>query len=119
METALLLKFFFAFTFVISLMLLTGWLLRRSGLSGVSMPGAKRRLKIVEFLPLDHRRRLVLVRRDGTEHLIVLGPNSETVIESGIPAAEDKSSGSAEADKVIGLGKMMSQIRGENKSVQG
>ncbi len=90
METALLLKFVGAFVFVISLMLLLSWFLRRIGLSGPAMmPGTKRRLKIVEFMPLDHRRRLVLIRRDDREHLLVLGANGETVVESNIPAAEN------------------------------
>ena len=33
---------------------------------------------------LDTRRRLVLVRRDDVEHLILLGAASETVIERNI-----------------------------------
>jgi flagellar protein FliO/FliZ len=85
METAILLKFTFAFIFVVSLMLTLAWFLKRIGMGGTITPlGAKRRLKIVEFLPLDHRRRLVLVRRDDREHLLVLGPDGETVVESGI-----------------------------------
>ena len=90
METALVLKFFSAFVFVISLMLLFSWLLKRAGLSGPLMANAgKRRLKIVEYLPLDHRRRMVLVRRDDKDHLLILGPNGETVVETGIPVAEE------------------------------
>lgn len=90
METTLLLKFFFAFAFVMGLMYLLSLFLKKIGLSGQSMlPGARRRLKIVEFLPLDHRRKLVLVRRDNKDHLIVLGPSGETVVESGIPVSEN------------------------------
>lgn len=91
METALLLKAFLAFAFVISLMLLFSWFLKKIGLSGqVMAQGAKRRLKIVEHLPLDHRRKLVLIRRDNCEHLLVLGPSGETVVETNIPAKEEK-----------------------------
>lgn len=90
MEGALLLKFFFAFAFVMGLMYLLSVFLKKIGLSGQSMlPGSKRRLKIVEFLPLDHRRKLVLVRRDNKDHLLVLGPSGETVVESGIPVSEN------------------------------
>jgi flagellar protein FliO/FliZ len=89
-DTTVLLRFAFAFIFVISLMLLLAHFLKKTGLSGVTAPGAKRRLKIVEFLPLDARRRLVLVRRDDREHLIVLGPGGETVVEKDIPVAEGK-----------------------------
>lgn len=85
MDTQLLIKFFSAFVFVISLMLLLSWGLKRLGLSATKMAGGgKRRLKVVEFLSLDHRRRLVLVRRDDREHLLLLGPQSETVVETGI-----------------------------------
>jgi flagellar protein FliO/FliZ len=90
METALLLKFAFAFVFVISLMLLLSVFLKKMGLPGSAPLMGKRRLKIVEALPLDHRRRLVLVRRDDREHLLVIGPGGETLIESGIPAQEGK-----------------------------
>jgi flagellar protein FliO/FliZ len=90
MDTMLLLKFFSAFIFVIALMLLLSWVMKRMGLAGSVMTGvAKRRLKIVEFLPIDHRRRLVLVRRDDREHLLLLGPQGETVVETNIPAGGD------------------------------
>lgn len=91
MDTVVLLKFSFAFVFVISLMLLLAYILKRVGLPGsVPMQAGRRRLKIVEFLPLDARRRLVLVRRDDREHLLVLGPTGETLVESDIPADEGK-----------------------------
>ena len=90
MDSALLMKTFFAFTLVLSLMFGFAWFLKRIGLSGQSMlPGGKRRLKIVEFLPLDNRRKLVLVRRDNKDHLIVLGPAGETVVESNIPVIDN------------------------------
>lgn len=87
MDTLLLVKFISVFVFVISLMMLFSWFLKRLGLADAVTRGEdKRRLKIVEFLPIDHRRRLVLVRRDDREHLLVLGPESETVVEANIPA---------------------------------
>jgi len=90
MENAQLLNAFFAFTLVMSLMYLLSWFLKRIGLSGQSMlPGVKRRLKIVEHLPLDHRRKLVIIRRDNKEHLLVLGPNGETVVEANIPVVDN------------------------------
>jgi flagellar protein FliO/FliZ len=41
-------------------------------------------LGVVEASHIDAKRRLVLIRRDGVEHLLLLGPTSETVIETGI-----------------------------------
>jgi flagellar protein FliO/FliZ len=90
MEGALVIKALSAFVFVISFMLLLAWGIRKAGFSNsVMLTGARRRLKIVEFLSLDHRRKLVLVRRDNKDHLLVLGPNGETVVEAGIPVAEE------------------------------
>lgn len=48
---------------------------------------AEKRLSILESLPLDQRRRLILLQRDDTEHLIILGQTSETVIETNITKA--------------------------------
>lgn len=90
MDFALGLKAVAAFAFVMCLMYLLSLALRRFGFPGQGMmPGVKRRLKVVEYLPLDAKRRLVLIRRDQKEHLLVLGPEGETVVETNIPAAPD------------------------------
>ncbi len=46
--------------------------------------GQSRRLAILEVAPVDAKRRLLLVRRDSAEHLILLGPTSDLVIEANI-----------------------------------
>jgi flagellar protein FliO/FliZ len=74
-----------ALVFVVALMGGLAILLRRLGLSGPApVPGRARRLKIVEAAALDGRRRMVLIQRDDVQHLVILGSNSETVIETGI-----------------------------------
>ena len=89
MDYYMLLKACAAFAFVLGLMWLFSLALKKVGLAGQSMlPGAKKRLKVVEYLPIDHKRKLVIVRRDDKEHLLVLGPNSELVVESNIPAKD-------------------------------
>lgn len=88
MDSALLLKFISALAFVVSLMLLLSWALKRFGFAGAlikEMSGKERRLKIVEFLPLDHQRRLMLVRCDDREHLLLIGRQSETVVAANLP----------------------------------
>lgn len=45
-----------------------------------------RRLAFVERALLDGGRKLVLVRRDGVEHLILIGGPIDLVVETGIPA---------------------------------
>ncbi|MBR9973171.1 flagellar biosynthetic protein FliO [Magnetospirillum sulfuroxidans] len=64
------------------------WLLRRFGVPGMvpRQPG-NRRLGVIETIAVDSRRRLVLVRRDGREHLLLLGAAGDVVIEANIDAA--------------------------------
>jgi flagellar protein FliO/FliZ len=75
-----------ALLFVLALMGLLWLGLKRFGLTTPQMPmGAKRRLKIIETLPLTAQHRAVLIARDDTTlHLVILGPNGETVVESSI-----------------------------------
>lgn len=81
------LKFFFALLFVLSLMGGLAYVIKRFGLNGDRLiPAAQRRLKIVEVLQLDMRRKAILLRRDDKEHLVILGSAGETVIETDIPA---------------------------------
>lgn len=99
MDVLLLVKALAAFVFVIALMLLVAWGVRKSGVAQALMPAmtGKRRLKLVEVLPLDSRRRLVIVRRDGVEHLLLLGAQGERVIETGIAAPADSKEGEKHA----------------------
>ncbi|MBY0562811.1 MAG: flagellar biosynthetic protein FliO [Hyphomonadaceae bacterium] len=55
---------------------------------GMMQPGApsERRMRIVESLMLDPRRRLVIVRCDAREHLLLLGPTGDLVV--GEPQAK-------------------------------
>ncbi|MYZ48058.1 flagellar biosynthetic protein FliO, partial [Propylenella binzhouense] len=45
------------------------------------------RLAVVDHVAVDDRRRLVLVRRDRIEHLLMIGGPSDIVIEAGIGAS--------------------------------
>jgi len=77
------LKFIVALIFVLSLMGGLAYVLKRSGLAhGGVTAGKKRRLKLVESLPLDAKHKAVIIRRDAKEHLVILSANGETVIET-------------------------------------
>ena len=83
-------QFILALVFVLALIGVLAAVARRMGLGyGPAVRGERRRLAVSEVVALDGKRKLVLVRRDSTEHLVILGPNSETLIESAItqPAA--------------------------------
>jgi Flagellar biosynthesis protein, FliO len=49
------------------------------------------RLGISEYHEIDQSRRLVLVRRDNVEHLILIGGPQDVVVESGINAKSHNS----------------------------
>ena len=87
-----ILRLIAAMVFVLALMGGLALLLKKLGLSGnPDIPQKKRRLKLIEALPLDSRRRAVLIQRDDKQHLVILGPNSETVVETDIkPPKDDK-----------------------------
>tara|TARA_B100000676_G_scaffold312790_1_gene388955 strand:- start:5303 stop:5674 length:372 start_codon:yes stop_codon:yes gene_type:complete len=87
------LQFFFALIFVLGLIGAVALLLRHFGFGGAvrlqrRLTGGCRRLEVTDVLAVDARRRLVLVRRDNTEHLILLGANEDLLIESCISAPE-------------------------------
>jgi flagellar protein FliO/FliZ len=90
LEFTQLMRFAAALVFVLALMAGLALVMRRLGEGRHTLPPRQRRLKIIETLPLDSRRRLVLLRRDGREHLVILGHNADTVIESGIESPQDE-----------------------------
>ena len=99
MEPVDYLRFVAALLFVLALIGLIGWAVRRGGLAGGLMRGLSlgragadaRRLDVIEARAIDARRRLVLVRRDGVEHLLLLTPSGDTVVETGIVPSENGS----------------------------
>jgi flagellar protein FliO/FliZ len=89
MEFDVYLRFLLALVFVLGLIAALAWAARRFGFGSnlVAMKGRNSRLAVIESLMLDAKRRLVLIRRDDREHLLIIGPASETVVESGIGGA--------------------------------
>jgi len=75
-----------ALVFVLALIGLLTIVARRFGFGSPTptIGHRNKRVHIVEVTQLDARRRLVLVRRDDYEHLILLGHEHEQVIETGI-----------------------------------
>jgi flagellar protein FliO/FliZ len=76
---------------VLALIVAAGWVMKRLIDRGIIPGGAaalglnrSQRLAIVEVRPIDLRHRLVLVRRDDVEHLLLLGAPGDLVIETGI-----------------------------------
>lgn len=75
-----------AFAIVLILILVVAWVFRRLSYGSVRRPrrGRVARLAVLEAIAVDQRRRLVLLRRDNTEHLVMIGGSGDLVIEQGI-----------------------------------
>ena len=89
-EGSLIVRFVVAFVIVLALIGLTFWLIRRFGTSRVGTAAARGRqprLAVIDAAPVDGRRRLVLVRRDNVEHLLMIGGPSDIVVEQNIVRA--------------------------------
>jgi hypothetical protein len=88
-ELPLAAKFFIAFAVVLALIGLTAWLVRRfaSNRLGGAARGRQPRLAVIDAAAVDGRRRLVLIRRDNTEHLLMIGGPTDLVVEANIVRA--------------------------------
>ncbi len=75
-----------AFLFVLALIGVFAWVLRLFVSKGGSLFSEKQapRLQIVGSTGVDGRRRLLLIRRDNVEHLVMTGGPNDLVIETGI-----------------------------------
>jgi flagellar protein FliO/FliZ len=70
----------FALIATLALIGLAAYAARRFGMLDGTAAKTDRRLKVTESLMLDPRRRLVLVRLDGREHLLLLSPTRDVVV---------------------------------------
>lgn len=88
--TPLAVRFFIAFVVVFALIGATAWVVRRFGTSrlGEGVRGRQPRLAVIEAGSVDGRRRLVLIRRDNVEHLLMIGGPTDIVVEQNIVRAQ-------------------------------
>jgi hypothetical protein len=88
-EMPLAARFFIAFLVVLALIGLTAWLVRRFGANrlGGAARGRQPRLAVIDAATIDGRRRLVLIRRDNVEHLLLIGGPTDVVVEPNIVRA--------------------------------
>lgn len=95
MEPVQYLKYIVGLLIVLGLIALIALLARRLGMvPRVSRdPSTPRRLSITDVLSVDAKRRLVLVKRDDREHLLLLGPERDVVVERNISVNENTEQG--------------------------
>src|SRR3954447_23630537 len=82
--------FIVAFIVVLALIGVGAWLVRRfatSRLGANTQRGRMPRLAVIDAAAVGGRRRLVLVRRDNVEHLLMIGGPTDIVVEPNIVRA--------------------------------
>jgi hypothetical protein len=79
-------NFVIAFAFVLLLIGAAAWLVRRFGSTRVDAAarGRQPRLAVIDSAAVDGRRKLVIIRRDNVEHLLMIGGPSDVVVETNI-----------------------------------
>ena len=82
-------NFVIAFVFVLLLIGAAAWLVRRFGATNVdpAARGRQPRLAVIDSAAVDGRRKLVIIRRDNVEHLLMIGGPSDVVVETNIVRA--------------------------------
>jgi hypothetical protein len=89
-EMPLAVRFFLAFVVVLGIIGIAAWGLRRftaGRLGGGTLRGRQPRLAVIDYASVDGRRRLILVRRDNVEHLLMIGGPTDVVVEPNIVRA--------------------------------
>ena len=79
-------NFVIAFAVVLLLIGAATWLVRRFGATRLDAAARTRqpRLAVVDAAAVDGRRKLVIIRRDNVEHLLMIGGPSDVVVETNI-----------------------------------
>jgi flagellar protein FliO/FliZ len=80
-------QFFLAFLVVLGLIAATAWVVRRFGagrIGNAAARGRQPRLGVVDHANVDSRRRLLIIRRDNVEHLVMVGGPTDVVVETNI-----------------------------------
>ncbi len=87
MELLPYIKYIAVLILVLGLIALLAFIARKFGVvpKADSKRGERKRLGITQVTSVDAKRKLVLVRRDDQEHLLLLGPERDLVIETNIP----------------------------------
>lgn len=81
MEDVGLIRVLAAFAFVIGLILLLSWVMKNlRGSRWVEKIQGERRLQMVEQLYIDNKHKLILVKCDAVEHLLLVGAQGSQVI---------------------------------------
>src|SRR5437870_3203704 len=77
--------FAIAFVVVLALIGALAWAVRRFGATRLDAARARQpRLAVIDSAAVDGRRKLVIIRRDNVEHLLMIGGPTDVVVETSI-----------------------------------
>lgn len=90
MEFLPYLKYLLGLIFVLGLIGGVAYIARHFGMvpRASQKSSSEKRLSITEVLSVDAKRRLILVKRDEVEHLVLLGPERDLLVEQNIGAGK-------------------------------
>jgi len=108
-EMPLAVRFFLAFLIVLGLIGAAAWAVRRFGSARFTgaVRGRQPRLAVIEYATVDARRRLLLVRRDNVEHLMMIGGPSDVVVEANIVRAAPATVREPAAPRILAPGEIL------------
>ena len=97
-------NFVIAFVVVLALIGAATWLVRRFGAPRLDAGARNRqpRLAVIDTAAVDGRRKLVIIRRDNVEHLLMVGGPTDVVVETNIVRSGAAVSREAPAVRVNG-----------------
>jgi flagellar protein FliO/FliZ len=91
MEIPLAIRFLVAFLIVLGVIAAAAWAMRRFGTRRLAGPSSARgrqpRLAVIDSVSIDGHRRLILIRRDNVEHLLMTGGPTDVVVAPNIVRA--------------------------------
>jgi flagellar protein FliO/FliZ len=80
---------FLALIFVLGIILFLAWLVKKFDIyNNQNNNDSKNRISILQSIRIDPKRRIMLIKRDGIEHLIMVGGQTDIVIEKNITPPE-------------------------------
>jgi len=78
------LQFIVAFAFVLALMGLLYFILKKLNEVQSGVKGTNNRIKIMEHRMIDSKTKAVILRCDEKDHLVILGQNGNTVVKTDL-----------------------------------
>jgi flagellar protein FliO/FliZ len=86
-ETPMAIRFLLPFLIVLGVIGAAGWAMRQfniARLAGIKSHGRLPRLAVLDSIDVSRSRRLVLIRRDSVEHLLLIDGPTDVVIETNV-----------------------------------